>query len=55
MGGLRAAKEKCVKEFFFGVGGGGGGLACGYLFNFSKVTENAIITMKLLNLISHLL
>ena len=27
---------------------GGGGHACGFLFNFSKVTENAIITIKLL-------
>ena len=26
----------------------GGGHACGFLFNFSKVTENAIITIKLL-------
>ena len=25
-----------------------GGHACGFLFNFSKVTENAIITIKLL-------
>ena len=31
-----------------GVGGGGGGHACGFLFNFSKVTENGIITLKLL-------
>ena len=30
------------------LGGGGGGHACGFLFNFSKVTENAIITIKLL-------
>ena len=29
-------------------GGRGGGHACGFLFNFSKVTENAIITIKLL-------
>ena len=28
-------------KFFFGGGGGGGGHACGFLFNFSKVTENA--------------
>ena len=34
------AKEECVKENFFG-GGGWGGHACGFLFNFSKVTENA--------------
>ena len=27
--------------------GWGGGNACGFLFNFSKVTENAIITTKL--------
>ena len=32
------AKEECEKENF---GGGGGGHACGFLFNFSKVTENA--------------
>ena len=30
------------------LGAGGGGHACGFLFNFSKVTENAIITIKLL-------
>ena len=34
------AKEECVKENF-GGGGLGGGHACGFLFNFSKVTENA--------------
>ena len=34
------AKEECVKENFF-VGPGGGWHACGFLFNFSKVTENA--------------
>ena len=33
------AKEECVKENF--GGGRGGGHACGFLFNFSKVTENA--------------
>ena len=33
------AKEECVNENFFG--GGRGGHACGFLFNFSKVTENA--------------
>ena len=32
------AKEECVKENF---GGGRGGHACGFLFNYSKVTENA--------------
>ena len=32
------AKEECVKENFLG---GAGGHACGFLFNFSKVTENA--------------
>ena len=32
------AKEECVKE---NLGGGRGGHACGFLFNFSKVTENA--------------
>ena len=33
-----------MKENFFFFGGGGGGPgahACGFLFNFSKVTENA--------------
>ena len=38
------AKEECVKEIFFW----GGGHACGFLFNFSKVMENAIIMIKLL-------
>ena len=33
-----------MKEIFFL----GGGHANGFLFNFSKVTENAIITIKLL-------
>ena len=28
-------------KFFFWGGGGGGGHACGFLFSFSKVTENA--------------
>ena len=37
------AKEECVKEIFWG-----GGHACGFLFNFSKVMENAIIMIKLL-------
>ena len=37
-----------MKFVFLGGGGGGGGHACGFLFNFSKVTENAIITIKLL-------
>ena len=41
------------EEIFFGGDGGRGGEvggwhACGFLFNFSKVTENAIITIKLL-------
>ena len=36
----RGAKEECVKEKFFWARGGGGH-ACGFLFNFSKVTENA--------------
>ena len=39
------AKEECVKVIFLG-GGGGGGHACGFLFNFIKVTENAVITIK---------
>ena len=38
-GGGGGAKEECVKE---NLGGGGRGEhACGFLFNFSKVTENA--------------
>ena len=36
------AEEECVKEIF--SGGGGGGM----LVYFSKVTENAIITIKLI-------
>ena len=28
-------------KFFLGGGAGGEGHACGFLFNFSKVTENA--------------
>ena len=41
--------------FFLGEGGvegleGLGGHASGFLFNFSKVTENAIITIKLLSM-----
>ena len=39
---------------FFGRGGRGVGHACGFLFNFSKVTENAIITIKLLIFFPHL-
>ena len=39
------AKEQCVKDIFFG-GGGTGWHVCGFLFNLSKVTENAIITIK---------
>ena len=46
------AKEECVKEFV--LGGAGGGNACGFLFNFSKVTENAVITIKLLIFFPHL-
>ena len=30
-----------MREGKFGGGGRGGGHACGFLFNFSKVTENA--------------
>ena len=37
-----------MREGRFLGGGGGGGHACGFPFNFSKVTENAIITIKLL-------
>ena len=33
------ATEECVKEIFWG--GQGGGHACGFLLNFSKVKENA--------------
>ena len=43
-GGRGSAKEECVKEFFWGAGGH----ACEFLFNSSKVTETAIITIKLL-------
>ena len=35
-------------------GGAGGGHACGFLFNFSKVTEYAITTIKLLIFFPHL-
>ena len=42
-GGGKGAKEECLKEIFWGRGH-----ACGFLFNFSKVTENAIIAIKLL-------
>ena len=38
-GGLK--KNGWRKTFRGGGGGGGGGHACGFLFNFSKVTENA--------------
>ena len=49
------AKEECVKEILGGAGGGGGGVACyGFLFNFSKVTENAIITIKLMIFFPHI-
>ena len=44
-GGGGGAKEECVKEIFWE---GVGGHACGFLFNFPKVTENAILTIKLL-------
>ena len=52
LSGAGGAKEECVKEIF----GGSGGCthACGFLFNFSKVTENAIITIKLLIFFPHL-
>ena len=36
------------KGNFFGGRAGGGGHACGFLFNFSEVMVNAIITIKLL-------
>ena len=35
-----------MREGNFFSGGAGGGHACRFLFNFSKVTENAIITIK---------
>ena len=38
---------------FFGGPGGGGGHACGFLFNFSKVTENAN-NDKTIDFFSHL-
>ena len=37
-----------MREGKFFVGRGEGGHACGFLFNLSKVTENAITTVKLL-------
>ena len=37
-----------MREGIFLFGWGGGWHACGFLFNFSKVTENASITIKLL-------
>ena len=43
-----------MREGNFLGGCGGGGHACGFLFNFSKVTENAIITIKLLTFFPHL-
>ena len=46
------AKEECVKEFFGGPGGWG--MLVEFLFNFSKVTENAIITIELLIFFPHL-
>ena len=46
------AKEECVKENFF-LGQGGGGHACEFLFNFSKVTENAN-NDKTIDFFSHL-
>ena len=46
------SKEECVREIFLGPGEGWGH-ACGFLFNFSKVTENAFITIKLL-IFSHI-
>ena len=45
-GGGGGAKEERVDEFF--CGGGGEGHPSEFLFNFSKVTENAFITIKLL-------
>ena len=50
-GGGGGSKEECVKEIFWG--GWRGGYACGFPFNFSKVTENAIITIKLLIFLFH--
>ena len=43
-----------MREGNFFWGGGVGGHACGFLFNFSKVTENAIITIKLLIFFPHI-
>ena len=34
-----------LEGIFFLGGGGGEGYACGFLFNFSKVTENAILDL----------
>ena len=38
----------CEGNFFLGGGGQGEGHDSGFLFNFSKAMENAIITIKLL-------
>ena len=35
-----------MREGIFFWGGGGGRHACGFLFNFSKVTENAVMTIN---------
>ena len=43
---VKEAKEDMREGIFF-FWGGGGQHACGFLFSFSKVTENAIITIKL--------
>ena len=43
-----------MREGYFGGGGAGGGHACGFLFNFSKVTEYAITTIKLLIFFFHI-
>ena len=48
MGG---AKEECVKENFLG---GGGRHARGFIFNFSKVTENANTDDKTSDFFPHL-
>ena len=45
-GGEVLKKNVWAKCFFWG--GGRGGRAWEFLFNFSKVTENAFITIKLL-------
>ena len=51
-GGEGGANEECLKEVFFWTGGGHAGE---FLFSFSKVTENAIIKIKLLKKVAKIM